>query len=359
MKHAAAIAHVRQLCCLGLGGEQIMPALLGAMHDVISSESNVFQFVDQQGAITNFYHERLIPDLVRLYVSEYDRLITDDTPNLAKALESGPIAGSTRIPSKDFFRTDLYNLIFRPYGHHHMLDGLARENGRKLGAITLFREARESPFKEEEERVLARVMPYVAYALQQPARPVTLVANGLSGLVVLDREGKIAHISETARTLLFWATHPQVSPSVGGKDSGGADALRRLGRRLVAIFEDKDPGPPVLRHQNPWGRFVFRAHWLNSETGPSKPLIGVTAELEEPLEIRAMRNLRSLPLSPQQSEVGLLVAVGQTNEHIAERLRIRSTTVRDHLNKIYLKLDVSRREDLIERLLRAPSDTRY
>jgi hypothetical protein len=39
---AHAQARLQQLCCLGLGGHAIMPALLNELHDLILSYSNAF-----------------------------------------------------------------------------------------------------------------------------------------------------------------------------------------------------------------------------------------------------------------------------------------------------------------------------
>ena len=46
---AAALTHIRQLCCLGLGGEIIMPALIQAMHDYIPSYQSIFFWTGEDG----------------------------------------------------------------------------------------------------------------------------------------------------------------------------------------------------------------------------------------------------------------------------------------------------------------------
>jgi hypothetical protein len=43
-KNTAAIASIRALCSLGLTGELLIPALLEALHQVIPSARNLFDY---------------------------------------------------------------------------------------------------------------------------------------------------------------------------------------------------------------------------------------------------------------------------------------------------------------------------
>ena len=73
-------------------------------------------------------------------------------------------------------------------------------------------------------------------------------------------------------------------------------------------------------------------------------------ERREPLVVQIADNLRERALSPMQSEVGHRVAQGMSNESIAKDLSISVTTVRDHLDRIYQKLNVYTRADLVKTL---------
>lgn len=46
---ARAAARFRQLSCLGLGSEQVIPALLAELHAIIPSHANTFFFADGAG----------------------------------------------------------------------------------------------------------------------------------------------------------------------------------------------------------------------------------------------------------------------------------------------------------------------
>jgi DNA-binding CsgD family transcriptional regulator len=58
-------------------------------------------------------------------------------------------------------------------------------------------------------------------------------------------------------------------------------------------------------------------------------------------------------LSAREAEVMALIASGQTNGQIAERLFLAEKTVKNHVRRIYAKLGVGRRIEAIE-LWRTP-----
>jgi DNA-binding CsgD family transcriptional regulator len=109
--------------------------------------------------------------------------------------------------------------------------------------------------------------------------------------------------------------------------------------------------PPRWSHTNANGRFSFRAHWLKPYTQEPGGLIGINIELQEPLELKILRALGDLPLSPVQKQVAALLAQGFSNELIGQRLHIKNSTVKDHISKIYTKLDLHNREELLPKLL--------
>lgn len=53
-----------------------------------------------------------------------------------------------------------------------------------------------------------------------------------------------------------------------------------------------------------------------------------------------------LPLSPREREIAHLVALGLTNREIAERLVVSTRTVENHLYRMFVKLDITDRDDL-------------
>jgi DNA-binding CsgD family transcriptional regulator len=353
LKNAAATAHIRQLCSLGLGGEVIMPALCEAMHRVIPSYAANFFWADDNGEIDNMYCEYHLPKVVQLYISEYDKF-KGDLPDFAESIRSGRMTHLRAAP-EGFFRSETYNQIYRPHGYHHALGGTPREAGRGLGGMVLFRRPQDPAFTDDEEREMAHLMRYVAHGLVRRSDHEEIFVDGpRSGLVIMNRAGTVIHVSSGARELLYLATHAKVGPKEMKKSKtyvAVPAVLKQLCQNLIDTFEGSTAEPPVLHHRNAWGRFTFRAYWLESVGDNVSGLIGVTVKQAEPQALRVMRNMQTLPLSNKQKEVCLLVATGHSNDTVAQRLNISVTTVRDHLRKIYDKFAVHDRKDLIAALL--------
>lgn len=96
---------------------------------------------------------------------------------------------------------------------------------------------------------------------------------------------------------------------------------------------------------------MFYAYWLNSQSNEPGGLIGMTVDHQELIALKILRAIQNLPLTPTQKEVAMLLAQGLSNEKIGERLPIKLTTVKDHVVKLFTKLDIHRREELLLLLL--------
>ena len=77
----------------------------------------------------------------------------------------------------------------------------------------------------------------------------------------------------------------------------------------------------------------------------------MSIEHHEPQTLKILRTMQKLPLSPSQKEVALLLAQGKSNDYIGNQLHIGKTTVKDHIRKIFVKLDIHRRDELLPVLL--------
>ena len=60
-------------------------------------------------------------------------------------------------------------------------------------------------------------------------------------------------------------------------------------------------------------------------------------------------NLRMLGISKREYEVLELISVGMSNQQIAERLFVSTSTVKTHVSNIFSKLDASRRTQAVQR----------
>ena len=126
--------------------------------------------------------------------------------------------------------------------------------------------------------------------------------------------------------------------------------MRSVFTNLIRISQERDAAPPVVQHQNAWGRFVFRADWLEPIAASTGALVGVTVQQQEPLALVMMRNMHAAGLSEKQKQVCLLLGQNQSFASIATQLHISHATAKDYADRIYRKLDVHTRDELLRKL---------
>ena len=359
---ARAAARFRQLSCLGLDKEAVIPELLRELHALIPSFSNTFHFADEKGGLSNIYFENT--DLVKLwplYTQEILEIGEVEIKGLAFSDASRTQVGvhelrsTVAVDEKTFNRSDYYNLIVRPLGNDsNLLRLYFREGHRVLGGVTMWRSHGSGIWTSEEKRRLASLESFFVHALtaRSAGRP-PLVDSGESGLIIANTEGKPVYLSGEGRRLLFLATN---SRSVAGTMRGWWTSLPSpvadLCRTLSRVFsDDASASAPTYRLSNVWGGFTFRAEWLGQNDDVASGLVGITVRHKVPLPIKLMRNTQSLPLSRRQAEVCVLMATGASNDMVAERLGISKHTANEHGRWIYNKLDVHSRAELVSKLL--------
>lgn len=177
-----------------------------------------------------------------------------------------------------------------------------------------------------------RVGPYAAaagakgrpWALARAARAAALVAadEDLDGPfpAALELHGRTADVFETARTRLAYGRR-----------------LRRAGRRVDSR--------PHLRASLATFEELGAVRWADNAAGE----LTATGEV-----VRRSGDTWHADLTPQELQVGLLLADGHTTREAAAALFLSPKTVEYHLRKVYLKLQIHSREELAAAMTGAP-----
>jgi DNA-binding CsgD family transcriptional regulator len=360
---ARAEARFKQLCCLDLAGEAVIPALLQELHILVPYYWARVFLVDESVRVTNSYDEH--PDAhltAAVYWQEFHgqpgRELAGTFPDIIRTQvgvrDFEETLGPLKIDLNSFRRSDFYNLIYRTTRIDLFLRLIVREGarGRPLGVVTMHRAAGEDRWTAEEKRKLGDLEPFLAHAMTSRGKGGALADSGRNGLIVADRAGKVISFSAQGGQLLFLATHECVAPRAPfGPSIVLPPPVAKLCRDLSRIFaDDATASVPTYHHRNAWGGFQFRAHWLD-RSDPDRGLIGVTVDHKEPLTVRLVRRVGEFPLNGREAEVCLHMARGLTNEAIADRLGISKHTAISHGRWVYNKLDVHNRAELVSKLL--------
>ena len=361
MKQSASLASIRALCSLGLPGEQLIPALLEALHRVIASSRNLFDWTDRDGNLIRYYFEGPIDAAVaRHYFEEFhNKREAEAMPAFREAVTGrAVIRSATELDNSRFYRSALYNEIWRPQRLHSRIEAIVRNaRGEPLGSLVLYRDKGDPPFTVSEERLLAAQLPYVARALEaSTVLPRDFVERReRRAFLHLSPEGRLAHVSQDAHKLLLLA-HGGITPQSASREPDAADypTLALLAQQIRGNVgaSNRQVGIAV---ENAWGRFLFEAEPLVSIAGGDAPMIHVSIQHGEPRPIAMRRALDGLALTIAQKEVCALLKAGYSRPQIAAALCVAPSTVTDHVKKIYTRLDVHNVRDLCARLDEAAS----
>jgi DNA-binding CsgD family transcriptional regulator len=357
-----ALARVQRLCCLGIGGEKLVPDLLREVRDLIASRNGIFYWVSPNFEITNTY-STFPPAIIRLFFEEF--FMTDRQTSVVKTLtkfkcwppSTPPVRQLEQILLVDhptFLRSEFYNVLWRAAEVHETLSLCVRSADRIHGLLEVCRAPGEPPFEPNDIKVLEAIAGFVAHGMTR----VTLEEDAFAdsedrALLVADADGRVQHADSSARGLLMMALNPRLSPEIRWRGLGEPIAeIARLRRMLAATANDEiGQPPPVLRLRNPWGEFVLRAYWFGATDG-SEPTrrIGITIERRVPRALALRRRVESLPLTAREKQLCLLLARDQSGQTLADGMGLAASTVTTHQRSIYAKLGVHSRLGLLRAL---------
>ena len=284
--------------------------------------------------VTGGFHEQGLP------VERIPRLLEldcDEDVNLLPALARSPLGVSTVHLATDGQpeRSARYNEVLAPSGLGRELRAVLRERSLPWGGLVLLRETCAPDFTESELRLVAEAGREIASAIRHTLFLSELRhrdAPDVPGLVLFDGDEPEV-VSESARR---WFTDiddglvpglglPYVVVTIAGKARAAA-------------------GPVQARLRTREGRWIT----LHGERLDDRR-VSVVVEPTRPYELAAVI-CDAYGLSAREREVARLAVNGCSNREIAETLWLSQWTVQDHLKKVFDKLDVHSRSELVSRL---------
>lgn len=203
-------------------------------------------------------------------------------------------------------------------------------------------------FTERDRSVLNLLRPHLCQAYDnaqqhhQLQRNLSQIQQSLNhlGMVILDGAGQINSIAPQA---IIWLETYFAKPT---STFQLPDYLRSWVNHQIACLSTKTDPPPAclpLRRQQAGRELTIR---LVIEQPGERYLL-----LLEEQTLSSMNSLAILGLSQRETEVLTLLMQGQDNKSIALQLSINISTVRKHLENIYLKLGVKSRTEAISQVL--------
>ncbi len=353
MSATRTIAALQALCSLKLHAQVLVPAVLEALHAVVPSYRNLFDWTDEQGRLLHYFIEGPIDAaLAQRYFDEFhNRREAEAMPSFNTLQRHPPgVRSAAELDHAQFFNSALYNEIWRPQGFHTRMEAVLRgRSGRLLGSLVLYRAAGDARFNLADEQRLAAVLPAFAAGLEALGAATAddhhVPSPEPAETLLLTLQGQLCHASAGAHRLLLMAE------GGAGRDSLGTPLDLLAGRLLPVLLARlrkqvlDGPGPalaapPSISHDTEAGQFVASGTLLRPLQAGASPLAQVTLRRLEPHRVALERALRALPLTAGQMAVCRHLYHGRSHAQISHHLGVAPATVVDHVRKVYCALDL-------------------
>jgi len=309
-----------------------------------------FIWVDPRGEICNLYSERLSSENLGFDDSRAATGIRESFLACAEAPD-GIVAlcgGSSAID----------HAPLAPLGARHALLALVRSGPAALGLLCVHRMSRAHAFTNCERAELASVMHYVAQGVE--AKEARTGGDQIAfayedseeeGLLVTDSAGTIRIASDNGLHLLLLATASEITPPLlkSTMGEGATRAVRALCARLDAAARGLERASPSITLDSKWGRFVLHGYRLCDDRD-GMATIGLRIQRQVPMILRFVNAMGRQPLSPQQREIALQIALERSNAEISKLLGVSPNTVAYHVKQLFIRLNVHSRAEAIEKI---------
>ncbi len=360
MTHNRQLALIRKLCGLGLPAQTLAPSLLPALRELIPSHSAAVFWVDSHFEMTGLYAERLLPPeaMARYYEKHYQHAVSGFPAAFAARVRAGdPV--STHKVTKLELASEYFRDVLARLDAYQILYGVLRDGTVPIGQLSFYRGARDPEFGRRDLNVLRGLLRYLAAGLRP--QPLSAAATEQADVVeewlgVVDPDGRAVSAPPDWSRLVRMLAMGDVAPRTAH------DEARVVTTFLRALATQTDGGDRArghhvdLQRRSPWGYFRIRGYRLPDANGPGRDYVGLLIGRKEPRALALARGTGASALSPQQREVALLLAEGNSNQEIARALDLTLNTANYHVKQVFARLQVHNRDEVADVLLRLAQD---
>lgn len=293
-----------------------------------------FTWNDKRQMFENEIYLNMTPENIDRYYNYY-HFCDPITPSLQKRRKATLVCDV--MPQKEMEKTEFFNDFLMADGLHHGINVYAYDGELNIGDLRIWRSRHRPEFGKKEALLLDTLLPYFRNALQN-ARILErtceesemwerlFTATGIA-LYLFDPSGRLVHRNGEARVL--------------EEELAGAQSVSFL--NLVRSLASMDLSTTQ------WGPYSLSVMDLFPPDEARRYRAVVARDRGTGRMDRAFVMSR-FRLSQREADICLLVCKGLTDREISRVLGVAFSTVRTHLKRIFIKVDVSTRSELISRL---------
>ncbi|NEV60710.1 helix-turn-helix transcriptional regulator [Thiorhodococcus minor] len=273
---------------------------------------------------------------------------------LQKHASTDPCSLSTRCPTRLNQPSKLSSVLARHpdaaltvqrartrFGFEHALTVVAGWRGGAIALLRLHRRASRSDFTDHELELIGGIAPHIAMSMVFNEANDSHSAAPQTGLLALTGDNQLVYANDSVQELLSEAAPEAIRYLAESKSVWRSQGDRVFRLRILPLGD---------RSLLSWIDREARAlpHCIGQ--GKAAPVIVIAVEPIQRRQALATRLVHSR-LSRREVEVALCVMRGLSNADIAAELSIDEKTVKDHLRRIYGKIDVRSRTAMISKVL--------
>ncbi len=360
-----ALARIKRLSSSGLPVEPLVRGLFDLINDGVPHSPNRTFHLGGKGPDAYICNSLELNKVIPLHRQFYVESVPENSgaryrvvpTKLHELFPSKTVWMHEELTLPNFYDTEGYSTVFRPWGFHHCAMVFFAEEDQYLACYPIWRGADQKPYSREDIAFLRASAPHISHGLraaQLLSRDAAAEAANFAprpgwgtGMVLMDRAGRPIAMDTTAR-LIF----QQLGVFDGLRGDAFAsqpvqEALKYITRCLRGIFRETGGVPtaaaPVYRVQLHWTGIAIRVRGVMMPGADGRDYAAVLIERGETAEYRRARMIARWGLSHREAEVLGYIAQGKTGPEIAILLAISHDTVRRHTGNIFQKLGVETR----------------
>lgn len=349
----------------GLGVQDYWRAVSDAMDGAVPSEGSCLMTMDPATMLptAEFVENGMPADAISRLV-EIELREPDYTKWVDMARAGRAAASLSDVTAGELDLSRRHREVRRPWGYADELRVVLSSSTGTWGALTVFREKDRPYFSSSEVRLVTSLTGLISDGLRRSLLMEDACAGrDDTGMLVLDPGDGVDLANQVAQQ---WIDELGIGTRAGTRLPLVIRAVARQARAISSPEKghigEASPGLARARVRTKAGRWVIVRASLLGE-GTTAP-VAVLLEAARPAEMAPLL-ADVYGLTPQERRVTELVAQGLPTRQIANRLRLSTYTVQDHLKSIFAKTGTGSRGDLVARLyfdqrttpLTAPSAT--
>lgn len=292
-----------------------------------------------------------VPDA---FLQQYEDMGRSDDPVLQSAVATMQPIDSSRLPRGYCWHNSRALSILERSGFYHSLEAPVVIDGQVVATLNMTRRKDQRPFSRHDLAVMQILADQVGAALVRASRQAEISTQAILLADALDANSQPIVITTMDGKLIFH--NRMAAKSIPGSPSS---YLERVQPTLMSAIEQ-------LRVNN---KRVVTALEISQDASGSGGLNPEDKTLSDQMLVKAVR-LRtredvvvaflsmknelsgglpdsSVPLSPRERAITEYVSKGLTTKQIAELAFVSENTVKQHLKRIFSKLGVNSRAELV------------